>query len=84
MAAGLFRPLLSRVQWVVDRRFNREKFDGQREIEKFGAVLTDEVQTDRALAELLAVTRRTLAPTTVSLWVVDRTLDAAANPPNTP
>ena len=47
-------------------------------------MLTDEVQADRALAELLAVTRRTLAPTTASLWVVDRTIDAAANPPDTP
>jgi hypothetical protein len=84
VAAALFRPLLSRVQRVVDRRFNREKFDGLREIEDFGALLRDEVHPDRAVAELLAVTRRTLAPTSVALWIVDGRFDPDANALNAP
>jgi hypothetical protein len=79
VAAALFRPLLSRVQRGVDRRFNREKFDGQREVEAFGALLAYELHPDHALAELIAVTHRTLAPTTVSLWTVDGALAPAAN-----
>ena len=67
-AAALFRPLLRRVQGVVDRRFNREKVDGQRAVDEFGASLVDEVDPDHARAELLDVTDRMLAPARVALW----------------
>jgi len=67
-AAALFRPLLRRVQAVVDRRFNREKVDGQRAVDEFGASLVDEVDPDHARAELLGVTHRMLAPARVALW----------------
>ena len=84
-AAALFRPLLARVQRLVDRSLQpREVRRSARGREAFGAMLTDEVHTDRALTELIAVTRRTLAPTTVSLWIVDRTFDPAANARNVP
>jgi hypothetical protein len=68
-AAALVRPLLTRVQRVVDRRFNRERVDGQRAVEAFGAELANEVDPDHARDELLAVTRRSLAPASASLWV---------------
>ena len=68
-AAALFRPLLTRVQRVVDRRFNREKVDGLSAVEEFGGRLTDQVDPDRTLTELVAVSRRTLAPQTVSVWI---------------
>jgi hypothetical protein len=68
-AAALFRPLLTRVQRVVDRRFNREKVDGLLAVDQFGGRLTDQVDPDRTLTELVAVSRRTLAPQTVSVWI---------------
>ncbi len=68
-AAALFRPLLRRVQRVVDRRFNREKVDAQAAVAEFGSRLTDEVDDERAESELIDVTRRTLQPESVSLWV---------------
>jgi len=71
--AALFRPLLTRVQRVVDRRFNREKYDAQREVERFSTLLTEVVDADRARRELLDVTRRTLGPDRVQLWTADRT-----------
>jgi hypothetical protein len=70
-AAALFRPLLSRVQRVVDRQFNREKVDGQRAVEEFGAGLVDQVDPDHARFELIDVTDRILAPQRVSLWTPD-------------
>lgn len=72
VTAALARPLLTRVQHVVDRRFNRERVDGQRALEEFGAQLANEVDPDHARSELLAVTRRTLAPSSSSLWLVER------------
>jgi hypothetical protein len=71
-AAALVRPLLTRVQRVVDRRFNRERVDGQRAVEAFGAQLANEVDPDHARDELLAVARRMLAPSSSSLWLVER------------
>ena len=68
-AAALFRPLLRRVQRVVDRRFNREKVDALVAVTEFGSRLTDEVDDERAESELLDVTRRTLQPASVMLWV---------------
>ena len=71
-AAALVRPALTRVQRSVDRRFDREKVDAQREVDAFGARLSDAVDPEATSAELLAVTRRTLAPASLALWTVDR------------
>ena len=71
-AAALFRPLLSRVQRVVDRRFNREKVDAQREVDAFATHLASSVDADRTSDELLGVARRTLAPSSVALWTLNR------------
>jgi hypothetical protein len=68
VAAALVRPLLRRVQRVVDRRFNREKVDAQRAVEEYGAALVDEVDPARAGDELLQVTQRVLGPGTLGLW----------------
>jgi hypothetical protein len=61
------------VQRVVDRRFNREKYDAQREVDRFSTLLTEVVDAERARSELLDVTRRTLGPQTVLLWTADGT-----------
>ena len=68
-AAALFRPLLQRVQGAVDRRFNRQKVDGQRAVAGFGARLRDEVDLGVVEHELLAVARRSLEPSTTSVWL---------------
>jgi len=73
--AALFRPLLSRVQQIVDRRFNRERVDAQRELHRFATLLIDDVHPDRARDEFIAVARRTLAPATVALWMVQHSSD---------
>jgi hypothetical protein len=71
-AAALARPLLRRVQGVVDRRFNRSRYDAERTVDSFGLRLSHEVDSETVSRDLVGVVSQTLQPHGVGLWVRSR------------
>jgi hypothetical protein len=68
-AAALFNPLRRRVQRMVDRRFNRARYDADLTVAAFAARLKDSVDLDAVRDDLARVVTRTLEPAHVSVWI---------------
>ena len=68
IAAALFNPLRRRVQQLVDRRFNRARYDAEHTVMVFAARLMDAVDLDTVRDDLAGVVGHALEPTHVSVW----------------
>ena len=68
-AAALFSPLRRRVQLVVDRRFNRARYDADQTVAAFATRLKDAVNLDSVRDDLTAVVDQALEPAHVSVWI---------------
>jgi uncharacterized membrane protein YfcA len=69
VAVALFNPLRRRVQRVVDRRFNRARYDADQTVATFAARLKDEVELDAVRADLAEAVQTALEPTHVGIWI---------------
>jgi len=71
-AAALFNPVRRRVQRVVDRRFNRARYDADQTVAAFAARLKDAVDLDSVRDDLADVVHQALEPAHVSVWISQR------------
>jgi hypothetical protein len=71
-AAALFNPLRRRVQQIVDRRFNRARYDADQTVAVFAARLKDAVDLDSVRNDLATVVQQALEPAHMSVWLSGR------------
>jgi len=69
VAAGLFSPLRVRLQRLVDRRFNRNRYDAEALLAAFGGRLRVAVDLDTVRSSLLDAAGDAVEPRHVSLWL---------------
>jgi hypothetical protein len=69
VAAALFNPLRHWVQRLVDRRFNRARYDADKTVAAFASRLRDEVDLDSIRDDLATVVYKALEPAQVSVWI---------------
>ena len=67
--AAVFNPARRRLQAVVDRRFDRARYDAARAVDAFAARLRDQVDLDEVTEGLRDTVAATVAPTRVAVWL---------------
>jgi MFS family permease len=68
-AAAAFNPARRRIQTVVDRRFNRARFDAELQLDLFGSTLRSEVDLGAIQRNLHDLVTATIAPERMALWI---------------
>ena len=69
LVAALFNPVRIRVQAVVDRRFNRARYDAERTVERFSGRLRDELDLATLAGELQRTSVAAVEPATSAVWL---------------
>jgi hypothetical protein len=69
LAFSLFQPLRRRVQRVVDRRFDRARYDAERTTVRFAERVRDEVEPAAVEGELVRTAGAALRPTGIGIWL---------------
>ena len=69
LVAALFNPVRVRVQRVVDRRFHRARYDGERTASAFSVRMRDATDLPTVAGDLDTTVRLAIAPSRVGLWL---------------
>jgi len=57
------------VQVIIDRRFNRNKYNAQQVLNDFAKTVRDETDLDKLTGRLVQVVDETMQPRSVSVWL---------------
>lgn len=68
---ALIRPVRSRIQSSVDRRFYRGRYDAERTVDRLIRELSDQVDLSAVRGSLLAIVAEALEPAHASVWLRD-------------
>jgi hypothetical protein len=69
VAVALFNPLRRRIQRIVDRRFNRVRYNAGATVAAFTATVRSGTDIDRLQGELIEAVRRSVQPSQISVWI---------------
>ena len=69
LAAAAFGPVRSRIQAIVDRRFNRARYDAAVTVDAYRGRLRDEVDLDTVATGLVDTVLTSMQPATANLWL---------------
>jgi len=73
IAFGLFQPVRRRVQTIVDRRFDRARYDGEQTVAAFAERLRDQMDLDALELDMILTVGASLRPASASSWLRTRT-----------
>ena len=66
---AIFAPVRRRIRHVVDRRFDRARYDADRILGDFAARVRDDVELQALVDEMVRVTSLTVAPASTAVWL---------------
>ena len=69
LVVALFGPLRRRAQSVIDRRFDRARYDASLTVQSLTTRLRDDVDIDRVQTHVLGVLDGTFHPSSVGMWL---------------
>jgi hypothetical protein len=69
LAAAAFQPVRTRVQAVVDRRFDRPRLEAEGNLAAYGERLQQEVDIDALVRDVEDTVARTIRPSATGIWI---------------
>ena len=69
LAFALFQPLRTRLQRIVDRRFDRPRIEAERTLQRHGERLAHVVELEVIERDVLETVAETVRPVAASLWI---------------
>jgi hypothetical protein len=69
LSAAAVNPLRRRLQRIVDLRFNRERVDAVRTVERFARSMSNELELEAVAGHLVSTVSGSLQPVSLSLWL---------------